>query len=65
MTPLTLQEVIEKINDNSVSNPRPTGSKQVSDRRHRPEFYVPRIALRIAALKFNGLRFWGLASLTK
>ena len=65
MTPLTLQEVIEKINDNSLSNPQPGSSKQVSDRRHRPEFYVPRIALRIAALRFNGLRFRGLTGLTK
>jgi hypothetical protein len=59
MTPLTLQEVIEKINDNSVSNPRPTSSK-VSDRRHRPEFYVPRIALRIAALKFQWIEILGI-----
>jgi hypothetical protein len=66
MAPLTLHEVIKKINDiYLLSNPRPSNQGQVENLRHRPEFYVPRIALRIAALKFSGLKLWGLTGLVK
>jgi hypothetical protein len=66
MAPLTLHEVIKKINDiYLLSSPQPSNQAQVGNLRHRPEFYVPRIALRIAALKFSGLRFGGLTGLIK
>ena len=66
MAPLTLHEVINKINEIYLqSSPRPSNLAQVENRRHRPEFYVPRIALRIAALKFSGLKLGGLTGLIK
>jgi hypothetical protein len=66
MAPLTLHEVIKKINEiYLLSSPRPSNLAQVENLRHRPEFYVPRIALRIAALKFNGLKLGGLTGLMK
>lgn len=54
MPPLTLQEVIERINK---AMPRPKKTTMTEDRAkgqpHRPEFYVPRITRRLAHLVFN------------
>jgi len=56
MAHLTLQEVIERINK---SYPLPKNQRaktvQIETPSHRPEFYIPRIALRLANLKFIGL----------
>jgi hypothetical protein len=57
MVPLTLQEVIEKIR-NEKGRPFSLVDGKSQERRvengpHRPEFYIPRIALRLANLKFS------------
>jgi hypothetical protein len=64
MMQLTLQEVLERISKAYPSlksgrgNPDARiGSRSNSstkDQSHRPEFYIPRIALRLANLRFSG-----------
>ena len=56
MTHLTLQEVIERIRkDVPLKNSQQTqGATRVEDQRHRPEFYIPRIARRLAEFRFFG-----------
>ncbi len=54
MSHLTLQEVIERINENYASTPK---KQVVGDYgryvAHRPEFYIPRITLRLANFMFG------------
>lgn len=52
MAHLTLQEVIERINRNYSSLAKEQRAR-VEPQAHRPEFYVPRIAIRLAQLRFN------------
>jgi len=53
MAPLTLQEVIERINKTyPLAKRPPAGNDRTVDQPHRPEFYVPRIARRLANFKF-------------
>lgn len=57
MVPLTLQEVIEKIRNEkgkrfSFVDGR-SQERRIENGPHRPEFYIPRIALRLANLKFS------------
>lgn len=54
MAHLTLQEVIDKINQkySSPENRRAKGGRAV-DLLHRPEFYIPRITRRLARFIFS------------
>ena len=54
MPHLTLQEVIERINQNypSVKELRAAENRS-QDQPHRPEFYVPRITRRLVSLMFG------------
>jgi hypothetical protein len=54
MAHLTLQEVIDKINQkySSPENRRAKGGRAV-DPLHRPEFYIPRITRRLARFIFS------------
>lgn len=53
MAPLTLQEVIERINKSyPLAKRQPAGNGRTVEQPYRPEFYVPRIARRLANLKF-------------
>lgn len=55
MEHLTLQEVIERIKRSALlANDRRTRRIRIEDQPHRPEFYVPRIARRLAEFKFSG-----------
>jgi hypothetical protein len=54
MPHLTLQEVIDRINQNYPSAKRQQRSEDRGDEKpHRPEFYVPRITRRLAGLMFS------------
>ena len=56
MTHLTLQEVIERINKNyPVEKTSRAQSARIEPYPHRPEFYIPRIAMRLAQLRFSSL----------
>jgi hypothetical protein len=51
MSQLTLQEVIDGINKNYFLMKREQPRKaRIEEQPHRPEFYVPRIARRLASL---------------
>ena len=55
MTHLTLQEVIERIRkDVPLKSNQQTQDTRVEDQRHRPEYYIPRIARRLAEFRFIG-----------
>jgi hypothetical protein len=60
MMQLTLQEVLEKIEKSYLSLRQGQRTRNASissrskDQPHRPEFYIPRIALRLANLRFSG-----------
>lgn len=55
MAHLTLQEVIERIRKYPpLKNNQRTQDPRVEDQRHRPEFYIPRIARRLAEFRFSG-----------
>jgi hypothetical protein len=64
MMQLTLQEVLERIEKTypSLKSGRRNPDARVASRSnastkhqsHRPEFYIPRIALRLANLRFSG-----------
>lgn len=55
MEHLTLQEVIERIKKSApLTNDRQTQPTRIEDQPYRPEFYVPRIARRIAEFRFSG-----------
>ncbi len=55
MAHLTLQEVIERIKKNaSLTNDHRTQRTRTDEEPHRPEFYVPRIARRLAEFRFSG-----------
>jgi hypothetical protein len=65
MMQLTLQEVLERIEKtySSLKSGRRNPDARVASRSnasttkhqsHRPEFYIPRIALRLANLRFSG-----------
>jgi hypothetical protein len=54
MQPLTLQEVVERINKtHSYVTDRRVLDEGVTDQRHRPEFYIPRITRRLARIFFS------------
>ena len=58
MSPLTLQEVIDRINRNYPSGRESRtaeegGKDRSPDQRHRPEFYVPRLTRRLVSLMFG------------
>ena len=55
MSHLTVQEVIERINENSppAKDPR-NKDNRIEDQPHRPEFHIPRITRRVANLIFSG-----------
>jgi hypothetical protein len=54
MSPLTLQEVIDRINEaHSPAKDRRTAADPVTDKKLRPELYVPRITRRLAKLIFS------------
>jgi hypothetical protein len=54
MPPLTLQEVIERINKHtSPAKEQKAYEDRSKDQPYRPEFYVPRITRRLANLIFN------------
>jgi hypothetical protein len=54
MPHLTLQEVIDRINQNYPSSKRQQPPKdRTQDQPHRPEFYVPRITRRLAGFMFS------------
>ncbi len=54
MSPLTLQEVIDRINQ-AHSPPRDWQAQDdhVNDKKHRPEAYIPRITRLLAKLIFS------------
>jgi hypothetical protein len=54
MSHLTLQEVIERVNQiySSGENRRPEDD-HARDQKHRPEFYIPRITRRLARFIFS------------
>ena len=55
MKHLTLQEVIERIRKNTpLANDRRTRRIRIEDQPHRPEYYVPRIARRLAEFRSSG-----------
>jgi len=60
MMQLTLQEVLERIEKASPSlksgqrNQNGSINSGTKEQPHRPEFYIPRIALRLANLRFIG-----------
>jgi hypothetical protein len=55
MTHLTLQEVIERINKNyPLEKESRTQGARMERHPHRPEFYIPRIAMRLVQLRFSG-----------
>ena len=58
MMQLTLEEVLEKIEKSYLSLRQGQRTRNASsrskDQSHRPEFYIPRIALRLANLRFSG-----------
>jgi hypothetical protein len=54
MSPLTLQEVIDKINQaHSAASDRRNTEHQATDQKHRPEVSIPRITRRLARLMFS------------
>lgn len=54
MSPLTLQEVIDRINKaHSPADGWQTKDDHVTDKKHRPEAYIPRITRRLARLIFS------------
>ena len=58
MPPLTLQEVIDRINRNYPSakasrTAAERGRDRTPEQPHRPEFYVPRLTRRLANLMFG------------
>ncbi len=59
MSPLTLQEVIDRINqaDSRVQDvrakERQARENRNGDQEHRPEFYLPRLTKRLAKLVFS------------
>jgi hypothetical protein len=62
MAHLTLQEVVDRINQIyfSVENPHTQDDRAdyradylASDAKHRPEFYIPRITRRLARFMFS------------
>ena len=63
MSHLTLQEVLDRINQDRINLDYPSAKEpQTADHRdhdhaqeepHRPEFYVPRITRRLAGLMFG------------
>jgi len=56
MAHLTLQEVSERISENNLpAKDQRTAAIRVEDQPHRPEFYIPRITRRLAALMFSSL----------
>ena len=51
MSPLTLQEVIDRISKNYPSKKeQPRNEDQRENSSHRPEFYIPRITRFVASL---------------
>ena len=55
MAHLTLQEVIERIKKNApLTNDQRTQRTRIEDQPHRPDFYVPRLARRLAEFRFSG-----------
>jgi len=55
MPHLTLQEVIERIRKNTpLTNDQRTQPSRIEDQPHRPEFYIPRIARRLAESRLIG-----------
>ncbi len=56
MSPLTLQEVIDRVNNfPSAQNPRPSGY-HFESRLHGPEVYVPRVTMFFAGLLLGAFR---------
>ena len=53
MSPLTLQEVIDRINHAHSTAKDPRASKKQDQQRHRPEFYIPHITRRLARLMLS------------
>ena len=54
MSQLTLQEVIDKINQaHSAASDRRTTEDRARDQKHRPEVSIPRITSRLARLMFS------------
>jgi len=58
MPHLTLQEVIDRINQNYPSarelrNAGERGRDRTPEQAHRPEFYVPRLTRRLVSLMFG------------
>lgn len=54
MSPLTLQEVIDRINQaHSPSRDRQAQNDHDIDEKHRPEHYIPRITRLLAKLIFS------------
>jgi hypothetical protein len=62
MSPLTLQEVIDRINQahspapaHSLAKGQPATVDYVKEQKHRPEVYIPRITRLLARLIFTTL----------
>jgi hypothetical protein len=53
MRPLTLQEVVERINKAMLPPKEPRVREDRQDQPHRPEFYLPRLTWRLANFFFN------------
>jgi hypothetical protein len=53
MGPLTLQEVVERINKAALPPKEPRAREDRQDQSHRPEFYLPRLTWRLANFFFN------------
>ncbi len=54
MSPLTLQEVIDRINQIYFSVEKRRGKDDEGrNQKHRPEFYIPRITRRLARFIFS------------
>jgi hypothetical protein len=51
MRPLTLQEVVERINKAALPPKKPRGHEDRLS--YRPEFYLPRLTWRLANFFFN------------
>jgi hypothetical protein len=51
---LTLQEVIERINETSLpANDQPTTDNRTTKQPHLPELYIPRLTKRVANFFFS------------
>jgi hypothetical protein len=55
MSHLTVQEVIERINETSPpAKDQRTNDNRIEDQPHRPDLYIPRITRRVADFIFSG-----------